>query len=205
MLWISEKLSQSLLLILYSLLALPVYSFTRLWMNMWIFITPILVNVRAHIIYTFTQDCMLSNIVLQLKLCFIRQGLMWPRPAEGNPELLIFLPLLPEHWGYKQMPAHAVLCDAEDWTWCHSSCLWEKLSNNWATSTAKTCFETEFLCAALAVLELCRPSWPRTERPACFCLLCAGIKGVCHHHLVGTSFFELKHNILSIFMCVYIL
>ncbi|GAB1301418.1 Predicted gene 11032 [Apodemus speciosus] len=29
---------------------------------------------------------------------------------------------------------------------------------------------TGFLCIALAVLELCRPGWPRTQKSACLCL-----------------------------------
>jgi hypothetical protein len=41
--------------------------------------------------------------------------------------------------------------------------------------------ETGFLCAALAVLELCRPGWPWTQKFACLCLLSAGIKCVLHH------------------------
>jgi hypothetical protein len=28
-------------------------------------------------------------------------------------------------------------------------------------------FKTGFLCVALAVLELCRPGWPQTQRPTC--------------------------------------
>ena len=41
--------------------------------------------------------------------------------------------------------------------------------------------ETGFLCVALAVLELCRPGWPRTQKSACLCLSSAGIKDVRHH------------------------
>jgi hypothetical protein len=52
--------------------------------------------------------------------------------------------------------------------------------------------ETGFLCISLAILELYRPGWPRTQRSICLCLLCSGIKGVCHHH----------HSDLFIFMCV---
>jgi hypothetical protein len=29
--------------------------------------------------------------------------------------------------------------------------------------------------------SLCRPGWPRTQKPACLCLPSAGIKGVRHH------------------------
>jgi hypothetical protein len=44
------------------------------------------------------------------------------------------------------------------------------------------CFETGFLCIALAALDsLCRPGWPRTQKSACLCLPSAGIKGVRHH------------------------
>jgi hypothetical protein len=42
--------------------------------------------------------------------------------------------------------------------------------------------ETGFLCVALAVLELCGPGWPGTQKSTCLCLPSAGIKGVCHHH-----------------------
>jgi hypothetical protein len=49
-------------------------------------------------------------------------------------------------------------------------------------------FETGFLCVALAVLELCRPGWPRTRKSACLCLPSAGIKGVCHHRLACICF-----------------
>ena len=37
-------------------------------------------------------------------------------------------------------------------------------------------FETEFLCAALAVLELCRPGWPHTHRFSCICSWVLGLK-----------------------------
>jgi hypothetical protein len=40
-------------------------------------------------------------------------------------------------------------------------------------------FETGFLCIALAVLELCRPGWPRTQKTACLCLLSA-----CLHFII---------------------
>ncbi|EDL11756.1 mCG1036175 [Mus musculus] len=38
---------------------------------------------------------------------------------------------------------------------------------------------TGFVCVALAVLELCRPGWPRTQRSACLCLPSTGMKGMC--------------------------
>jgi hypothetical protein len=41
-------------------------------------------------------------------------------------------------------------------------------------------FWTGFLCVALAVLELCRPGWSRTQKSACLRLPSAGIKGVRH-------------------------
>jgi hypothetical protein len=56
-------------------------------------------------------------------------------------------------------------------------------------------FETGFLCVPLVVLELCRPSWPRTQKSACLCLclclclLSAGIKGVRHHIRPARLFF----------------
>jgi hypothetical protein len=49
-------------------------------------------------------------------------------------------------------------------------------------------FETGFLCIALAVLELCRPGWPRTQKSACLCLPSAGIKGMRHHCLAELSY-----------------
>ena len=42
-------------------------------------------------------------------------------------------------------------------------------------------FEIGFFHVALAVLKLCRPGWPQTQKSACLCLPSAGIKGVCHH------------------------
>ena len=42
-------------------------------------------------------------------------------------------------------------------------------------------FETGFLCVALVVLELTRPSWPLIQKSTCLCLPRAGIKGICHH------------------------
>ena len=52
-------------------------------------------------------------------------------------------------------------------------------------------FETAFLCIALAVLELCRPGWPRTQKSACLCLRSAGIKDV-------------RHRAWLLFVCFYI-
>ena len=42
-------------------------------------------------------------------------------------------------------------------------------------------FETGFLCVAMAVLELCRPGWPQTQKSACLCLTSAWTKGVRYH------------------------
>jgi hypothetical protein len=40
----------------------------------------------------------------------------------------------------------------------------------------------------LALISLCRPGWPRTQKFACFCLLSAGIKGVCHYAWLTFTF-----------------
>jgi hypothetical protein len=45
-------------------------------------------------------------------------------------------------------------------------------------------FETAFLCIALAVLELCRPGWPRTQKSTCLCLLSAVIKRILRRALI---------------------
>jgi hypothetical protein len=37
-------------------------------------------------------------------------------------------------------------------------------------------FETGFFCVTLAVLELCRLVWPRTQKSACLCFQSAGLK-----------------------------
>ena len=37
--------------------------------------------------------------------------------------------------------------------------------------------------------SLCRPGWPQTQKSACLCLPCAGIKGVRHHHPAQTVLF----------------
>ena len=37
---------------------------------------------------------------------------------------------------------------------------------------------------------LCRPGWPRTQKSACLCLPCAGIKGMSHHARLGFAFFN---------------
>ena len=50
-------------------------------------------------------------------------------------------------------------------------------------------FETGFLCVALAVLALCRPGWPRTQKSTCLCIPSAGIRGVCHHAWLVTYIF----------------
>lgn len=42
-------------------------------------------------------------------------------------------------------------------------------------------FKTGFLYVALPVLELCKPSWPQTQRSVCLCLPSAGIKSM-HKH-----------------------
>ena len=50
------------------------------------------------------------------------------------------------------------------------------------------CFKTGFLYVALAVLNsLCRPGWPRTHKPASFCLPGAGIKGMRYDRLTTES------------------
>ena len=48
-------------------------------------------------------------------------------------------------------------------------------------------FKTGFFCIALAVLELCRPGWPRIQKSTWLCLPSASIKGV-HHHAQQVSF-----------------
>jgi hypothetical protein len=40
----------------------------------------------------------------------------------------------------------------------------------------------------MAILELCRPGWPRTQKSACLCLPSAGTKGMCHHCQAQGSF-----------------
>jgi hypothetical protein len=42
-------------------------------------------------------------------------------------------------------------------------------------------YKTGFRCVALAVLELCRPGWPQTQKSTYLCLPSAGIKGMRHH------------------------
>ena len=53
-------------------------------------------------------------------------------------------------------------------------------------------FETEFLCVALAVLELTlKIRLASNQKSACLCLPSAGIKGMCHYHLSS------PHQLLS--------
>jgi hypothetical protein len=59
--------------------------------------------------------------------------------------------------------------------------------------------ETGFLCVSLAVLELCRPGWPQTQKSACLCLPSAGIKGV-HHHRPATK--QVKSLLLHLCFCL---
>jgi hypothetical protein len=45
--------------------------------------------------------------------------------------------------------------------------------------------------------SLCRPGWPRTQKSACPCLPSAGIKGMCHHAQLLTSFLAFDCTCLS--------
>ena len=56
-------------------------------------------------------------------------------------------------------------------------------------------FKTGFLCVDLAFLELCRASWPQTQRSVCLGLPSAGIKGVCHYHTSQVTSFTMNPGV----------
>jgi hypothetical protein len=67
------------------------------------------------------------------------------------------------------------------------------------------CFETGFLCVALAVLDLlCRPGWPQTQKSACLCLPSAGIKGLCHHCPAKNSLFLIYFYLCALVFCLQV-
>ena len=51
--------------------------------------------------------------------------------------------------------------------------------------------------------SLCRPSWPPTQKSACFCLLSAGIKGVCHHTQLFFLFLKMKIFLKSCYSYIF--
>lgn len=63
-----------------------------------------------------------------------------------------------------------------------------------------------FSVALKPVLELCRPGYPQTQISTCLCLLCIGIKGMCHHPVKRTflKLFEIcsrpvhRHELVTI-------
>jgi hypothetical protein len=59
--------------------------------------------------------------------------------------------------------------------------VYQSLSEMRNTQKKLSLFFRDFICVALAVLELCRPGWPRTQKSACLCLPSAGVKGVYHY------------------------
>lgn len=54
------------------------------------------------------------------------------------------------------------------------------------------------LCSWAPVLELCRPGRSWTRRSSCLCPPSAGIKGMCHHCLALTTFFEIGPHYVAI-------
>lgn len=106
---------------LHSLLPLSCASFQKIT-NKYVFTISILANIRAYIIHIFI---LLNIVCYRSLLCdeeLVLLGKVSCSPgqlrihyvAEGDPEFLILLPLLPEHWENKHVPPHTALRDAED-------------------------------------------------------------------------------------------